>query len=107
MTHFAASCGHLELVKWLCGEGGFEMDEGVAGWAAHGGNLELVQWLRGEGCPWNRWTCFNAVFGGHVEVLRWARENGCPWDAETRNEAAWKLGYKDDLGNLVEYQSLL
>ena len=102
MAAAAAFHGHLELVRWLCGEGGLAMDEGVMNSAARSGNLELVQWLRGEGCPWDYWTCFYAVDQGHVEVLRWARENGCPWDAETRDRAAAELGYTDDLGNLVD-----
>ena len=92
---------HGELVKWLCGEGGFAMDERVTEHAAEGGHLELVRWLRGEGCPWNRWTCYWAVAYSRVEVLRWARENGCPWDAYTRGTAAEKFGYTDDFGNLV------
>ena len=100
MATMAAQYGHLELVKWLCGEGGFAMDEGVMRYAAVSGNLELVQWLRGEGCPWDHNTCYLAVYDGHVEVLRWARENGCPWDAETRDKAAAELGYTDDFGNL-------
>ena len=78
------------------------MDVWVMGNAACSGNLELVQWLRGEGCPWDHWTCSLAVENGHVELLRWARENGCPWDAECRDMAAERLGYTDDLGNLVE-----
>ena len=102
MAHFAASCGHLELVKWLCGEGGFAMN-GVMRWAARSGNLELVQWLRGAGCPWDYWTCYWAVDKGHVEVLRWARENGCPWHTVDRDRAAEKLGYTDNLGNLVDW----
>ena len=28
-------------------------------------------------------------------------KNGCPWTAGTRDLAAVKLGYTDDLGNLV------
>ena len=114
MAHHAALYGNLELVKWLCGEGGFAMDERVThqsySWpllaarsAARGGNLELVQWLRGEGCPWDIDTCFWAVKQGHVEMLRWARENGCPWSAETRDRAAAELGYTDDFGNLVDH----
>ena len=55
----------------------------------------------GRGCPWNKHTCKHAIKQGHVEVLRWARENGAPWDAWIRDEAAQKLGYTDDLGNLV------
>ena len=81
--------------------GGWRLDENVVELAAMGGNLELVQWLRGKGCPWNKHACQLAVAGGHVEVLRWARENGCPWDADTRDLAAARLGYTDDLGNLV------
>ena len=102
MAAAAAAHGHQELVRWLCREGGFAMDEYVMREAAGRGDLELVQRLRGEGCPWDYWTCFHAVDQGRVEVLRWARENGCPWRADTRHKAAAKLGYTDDLGNLVD-----
>ena len=52
MAHVAARSGQLELVKWLCGEGGFAMDKWVMEQAAIlSGTLEIVQWLRGEGCP--------------------------------------------------------
>ena len=74
MAYCAAEYGHLELLKWLCGEGGFAMDEAVMEDAAFSGNLELVRWLRGEGCPWT---------------------------AETRDWAATELGYTDDLLNKV------
>ena len=36
-----------------------------------------------------------------MATLRWARENGCNWAAATRDEAAEKLGYTDNLGNLL------
>ena len=94
----------MELVQWLCGEGGFAMDEWVMKFAAKSGNLELVRWLRAEGCPWDKWTCHYAIGHYHMEILRWARENGCPWDAEDRDLAA-ELGYTDDLGNLVDNYS--
>ena len=99
MAKVAARFGHRELVKWLCGQGGFAMDVEVIRCAARSGNLELVQWLRGEGCPWDGGTCYWAVMQGHVEVLRWLRENGCEWYACTRGQAAAELGYTDDLGN--------
>ena len=101
MAHYAAHHAHGELVNWLCAERGFAMDEGVMAKAARSGNLELVQFLRGEGCPWSCLTCWYAVDQGHVEVLRWARENGCPWYADVRDWAAEKLGYTDNLGNLL------
>ena len=101
MAHHAARYGHRELVKWLCGEGGFAMDKRMMQAAAESGKLELVRWLRGEGCPWDADTCTEAIENGHVEVLRWLRENGCQWTAYTRDRAAAKLGYTDGFGNLV------
>ena len=95
MAKVAARYGQAELVKWLCGKGGFAMDKVVMAAAAGSGNFELVQWLRGEGCPWSYLTCYWAVHQGHVEVLRWARKKGCPWNRNTRNMAAQKLGYTD------------
>ena len=105
MAHYAAHHGHGELVKWLCGEGGFAaslMEASLMDRAAGSGNLELVQWLRANGCPWDYVTCHYAIDKGHVEVLRWARENGAPWLDLTRDKAAAALGYTDDLGNLVD-----
>ena len=101
MAQLAARYGHLELLKWLCGEGAFTMNKTVMASAAVSGNLQLVQWLRGEGCPWDQTTCWYAVEKGRVEVLRWARENGCAWDAATRDWAAARLRYTDDFGNLI------
>ena len=51
LAHYAAEYEHLELLKWLCGEGGLAMDNMMMWNAAASGNLELVQWLRSEGCP--------------------------------------------------------
>ena len=47
------------------------------------------------------WTCSWAVKNSHIEVLRWAREHGALWGPATRDRAAAKLGYTDDLGNDV------
>jgi len=49
MAEAAAEFGHMELVKWLCGEGGFAVDKLVVRCAAGSGNLEVVQWLLREG----------------------------------------------------------
>ena len=46
MAEVAAEYGHLELVKWLCGEWGFQISWMVTLAAARGGNQELAEWLR-------------------------------------------------------------
>ena len=124
----AAGRGNLELVQWLIQEQGFEMDARLMQSAAESGNLELVKWLRGKGCEWNALPCALAARLGHLEVLqwlytngcpmtfvtanfaiarrqlevlRWARENGCEWHPADRDAAA-KLGYTDDFGNLFD-----
>ena len=96
----AARRSHLETLRWAR-ENGCNWNVFTCAMAAMGGHLQVLQWLRGEGCPWDHRTCYYAVDSGHVEVLRWARENGCMWTAPTRDRAAAKLGYTDDLGNLV------
>ena len=93
----------METLRWAR-ENGCDSDWRTCANAAYGGHVEVLQWLRAEGCPWNKSTCKHAAEQGHVEVLRWARENGCPWDAATRDMAAAKLGYNDNLGNLVDWQ---
>ena len=75
MAEIAAEAGHRELVQWLCGEGGFAMDEDFMTIAAFSGNLELVKWLRVNGCPW------------HAAVRDWVSE---------------KFGYADNLGNVTQ-----
>ena len=97
----AALRGHLATLRWAR-ENGCDWNAQACQNAAQAGHLEVLQWLRAEGCPWDVNTCHYAVDKGHVEVLRWARENGCPWHARTRDQAARKLGYTDDLGNLVD-----
>ena len=97
----AAQYGQLATLRWAR-ENGCSWDKRACECAVRGGHLEILQWLRANGCPWDWETCDWAVIEGHVEVLRWARENGCPWRAQTRDWAAEKLGYTDDLGNLVD-----
>ena len=74
----AAGSGNLELVQWLWGDEGFEVDKRLMQRAAESGHLGLVKWLRGKGCDWNAWTCALAAQRGHLEVLEWLHTNGCP-----------------------------
>ena len=106
MAHVAAQQGQLELVKWLCGAGGFAMDGRVMEGAALSGNLELVQWLRGEGCPWDEMACAWAAMFAHLKVLKWLRANGCPWDAETCERSWWRIGIDESPGGIERNYAL-
>ena len=79
--------GHLELLKWLKDEDGWNHPKAPA-CAAEGGHLEVLKWLRENGCPWRASTCTSAAKGGHFEMLKWLKENGCPLDQTTFDEAA-------------------
>ena len=86
MAHCAALHGNLELVRWLCGEGGFTMDWGVMWGAARSGNLELVQRLCGEGgfamdVAMER-VMSRAAESGNLELVQWLRGEGCLWDED-------------------------
>ena len=58
------------------------------GWAASNGHLEIVRWLsenRTEGCT--RYAMSRAAENGHLEIVKWLHENrteGCSEDAMKR-----------------------
>jgi len=83
----AALGGHLEVLKWARSQG-CEWDIYTCGYAAEGGHLAVLKWARSQGCKWDGWTCAAAASRGHLEVLKWARGEGCPWDELTCGEAA-------------------
>ncbi|KAG5175135.1 hypothetical protein JKP88DRAFT_339299 [Tribonema minus] len=84
----AAQGGQLEVLQWLCGDGGCAWDERTPSGAAGGGHLALLQWVRANGCPWDEQTCSEAAFGRHLKVLQWARANGCRWNGNACGSAA-------------------
>jgi hypothetical protein len=83
----AASCGHLEVLKWLR-NAGCPWDEGTRAAAALCGHLETLRWALQHGCEWDMMTCIFAAEGGHLDLLKWAREQGCPWNEDRVREAA-------------------
>ena len=99
---WAASRGHLEVLKWLRAKG-CPWEEVTRNAAIAGGHLEVLQWMRAQDppCPWNSSVCFDAALHGHLEVLRWARSQGCPWDGRAPCAAA-KRGHLEVLKWLIK-----
>ena len=90
MAQAAARFGHLELVRWLVEEQGFEIDDAVVDNAAGSGNLELVQWLWGnEGVEVDKRLIRRATESGHLELVRWlVEEQGFEIDDAVVDNAA-------------------
>ena len=90
MAQAAARFGHLELVRWLVEEQGFEIDDAVVDNAAGSGNLELVQWLWGnEGVKVDERLIRRAAESGHLELVRWlVEEQGFEIDDAVVDKAA-------------------
>lgn len=77
MISKAASCGNMELVKFLL-RNDCPLGPCTCAAAAERGNLSIVKWLHEHGCPWDSQTIRAAEEGGYSELATWARENGCP-----------------------------
>ena len=104
MTEAAALHGHLELVKWLCGEG-FAMDKKVLAGAAICGNLNVVQWLiKEQGFLMDKDLMLSAARSGSVELVRWLRGEGCPCDNGTTRFVAAENGRLELVRWLIEEQ---
>ena len=60
----AAICGQLEILQFLHGECGADLDQSLTCAARHD-YFEIVQWLRFVNCPWDSLTCsYAAVVAG-------------------------------------------
>ena len=56
------------------------------GYAASGGHLSLLKYLCGQlKFSWDSQTCTFAEKGGHLDVLMYALDNGCPYNALEAN----------------------
>ena len=53
----------------------------LCAYAASGGHLELLKWLRLHGCEWGR-TITAAARRGHIAIVRYALEKNCPLSSE-------------------------
>jgi hypothetical protein len=75
----AASNGQLKVLTWMRRQiSPCPWSEGTCSSAAHNGHLQMLQWLRIEGCPWNEYSCQCAARSGHFEVLKWLRIQNPP-----------------------------
>ena len=72
-----AERGRLDQLKWARANIGFcTWSERVPGVAAANGHLDVLKWLKGNGVPWDDQVCIEAAAGGHVDVLKWLDSTG-------------------------------
>ena len=81
----AATCGNLEVLKWLRSQDpSCELDCALFRTAARNGRVEVVAWLRSQiqpPCRWDRPVCRAAAARGQLEVLQWMQslDHPCHW----------------------------
>ena len=81
--YYAASNGHLDLIKWAYSNGCplNTNDANLCEVAAERLQLEVLKWLRSQNCFWSASTFCKAVYGkDEIEFYKWMKDNGCPWD---------------------------
>jgi len=83
---WAASRGHLEVLKWLR-ENGCPWDEKTCAVAAGDNYLDILKYLHDNGCPWDE-RCYEYTWN-YMDILRYLHENGCPWDERACSSAAY------------------
>ena len=80
---YAASEGHLEILKYLREEAEAHWDSRTATFAAKYGHLHILEYL--VECEYDQYSglaCTNAATSGHVDCLKYLHETAkAPWDA--------------------------
>ena len=66
----------------------FQLDDDVPAFAASAGHLDIIKWARDRGCPWSESACKLAAGYGQLDTLKWLHANGCPWDESTTKYAS-------------------
>ena len=86
VCRLAALRGHLEVLKWLCEEEGYQYSGvDILTAASREGHLEILKWIitRTTHVAWNNnhvAASYAAALGGHLEILRWLWSQGCRWN---------------------------
>jgi len=86
---FAASNGHLEVLKYLREEGKAPWDSRTAAWAAENGHLHILEYLvERKYDKYNEDVCVCAAEYGHLDCLKYLHETAkAPWDEKAVREA--------------------
>jgi hypothetical protein len=91
----AASCGHIDMIRWLALSRGHVMDDDALIYAIQLRQWNVLKWLcRPDSgiprCSWSPFVCENVAFWGDLEMLKWLRDASvhtdvgpCPWDHKT------------------------
>lgn len=82
---YAASNGHLEVMKWLKEQGCPCTDEKVLVQAGYHGNLDNLKWLIEQGCVLTIKVARAICRSCELENIKWMIEQGCPMDKSCIN----------------------
>ena len=79
---FAATKGHLEILKYLHEEAKAPWSSSTAAWAAKNGHLHILEYLvEREFDQFDEYACMLAATHGHLDCLKYLHETAkVPWD---------------------------
>jgi hypothetical protein len=79
---YAASGGHLEVLKYLREEAKAPWDSVTPSWAAQNGHLHILEYLvERKFVQFSEGACAYAAENGHLDCLKYLRETAkAPWD---------------------------
>jgi ankyrin repeat protein len=93
---WAATYGHLEVVKYLVQNGANVNNNSALRWAAYNGHLEIVKFLLENGAnvhAWNDSALRSAAENGHLEIVEFLVQNGANVHANNNSALRWAAIY--------------
>lgn len=82
-SYYCAQNGYLKLLQWS----NVALDNHTSIYAATKGHLHIIKWARSldPPIPWNVDMCWHALYYEQYEILRWCIDNGIPVDDQITN----------------------
>ena len=87
--HTCATYGHLDCIKYLHEERGWDLENGICSCAAYNGHYDCLKYTYEKQGYWDDVSYYNgtiyvvALYGGNLKCLQYIHEQGCRLDTWT------------------------
>jgi hypothetical protein len=98
-AYSAAKAGHLDLLRWVHGQAGVDLQEAV-NVAAMNGRLDVLKWLVEQGCEVDENTLYKAARAPTTATLAWLLDRGFPCDEQRLVDEACR---NEETGDVLKF----